>query len=259
MTRRFAILAGVVLLTLAGAGCAAAPEASRSLRFDAASKSAIVVIGTNANEGQEEAIRSGRSLSSFWMEYDPDARRLVPNGKTFLTKVEGGVFAEPSYLKPTVSVLEVEPGDYALVGAGFPHLGTTFVASKRPLGQRDFTGRPTSWHFTVDPRMHVEPDAPIQRENFVFSVRPGEVVYIGHFEFQKSGYSDGLRSIDYSQDEKAAREVLARFPGVAAELITLDLREPLRSAARDAQADDPGVSGPMVTFDRKKPPQQVAR
>jgi hypothetical protein len=232
MMRRFAILAGLVLLALAGAGCSAAPEASRSLRFDAASKSAIVVIGTSVNEGQEEAIRSGRSLSSFWMEYDPDTRRLVPNGKTFLTKVEGGVFAEPSYLKPTVSVLEVEPGDYALIGAGFPHLGTTFVASKRPLGQRDFTGRPTSWHFTVDPRMHVEPEAPVERHNFAFSLRPGELVYIGHFEFLKSGYSDGLRSINYFQDEAAARAALAEYPGIAGTMIVVDPAKPPQSVAR---------------------------
>src|SRR3546814_20472203 len=90
----------------------------------------IVILGTSVNHAQREEVRACRSLSSFWVEYDPDTLRLVPGGKTFLSKVEGGVFSEPRYLKPTVSVLQVEPGYYALIGAGFPHLMTTFVDRK---------------------------------------------------------------------------------------------------------------------------------
>src|SRR3546814_2027080 len=89
------------------AGGAGAPEASRSLAFDSTRDTAIVILGTSVNHAQREEVRAGRSLSSFWVEYDPDTLRLVPGGKTFLSKFEGGVFSEPRSLKPTVSVLQI--------------------------------------------------------------------------------------------------------------------------------------------------------
>lgn len=225
------IVASAMLVLLAG--CAGAPEASRSLTFDTNSDKAIVIIGTSVNRAQEEEIKAGRSLSSFWMEYNPDTQRLVPGGKTFLTRVEGGVFSEPGYLQPTVSVLEVDPGDYALIGAGFPHLMTTFVHSKDPPGQKDSLGRPQSWTYTVDPRLHVDPWADVdRRRNFAFSIYAGQVVYIGHFEFQKPTYFDGLLSTNYFLDSGAAREALRRFPGINADLLTLDLTQPPQSVAR---------------------------
>ncbi|HMA14660.1 MAG TPA: hypothetical protein VKP12_07755 [Kiloniellaceae bacterium] len=222
----------MLLTLLLVGGCAGAPEASRSLRFDAASKSAIVVIGTSVTREQDEEVRSGRSLSTFWQEYDVATRRLVPGGKTFSTTVAASAFsAKPAYLTPTVAVLEIEPGDYALVGAGFPHLMTTFMAAKP--GPQDERGRGQSWHFTVDPRMHIDPAAPVDpRHHFLFSVAPGEIVYIGHYEFLKPPYADTLVSINHYQDEAAARAALADYPG---------------------------ISGLMVTYDPARPPQQVSR
>lgn len=229
---RLISLAGALLMALLAAGCTGAPEASRSLRFDAASSSAIVVIGTSVNREQVEEVRSGRSLSTFWQEYDVATRRLVPGGKTFRTTVATGAFsAEPAYLTPTVAVLEIEPGDYALVGAGFPHLMTTFTKVKP--GPQDERGRGQSWHFTVDPRMHIDPSAPVEPgQHFLFSAAAGEIVYIGHYEFLKPPYADTLMSINCYQDGAAARAALAAYPG---------------------------ISGPMVIYDPARPPQSVAR
>ncbi len=223
----FVVLA---FLLLAGAGCSAAPEASHSLRFDAHSDTAIVLIGTSVNLAQEENIGAERSLSTFWVQYDPATKHLVPGGKTFQTKVAASAFtAEPAYLKPTVSVLQIEPGDYALVGAGFPNLMTTYVAP-RPS---KLLNEGQSWHHTVDPQVHIDPEAAVNPQHyFLFTVLPGEVLYIGHFDFQKWPYGDDLRGLNYFQDEAAARAVLAEYPGIAAM---------------------------MTTFDPARPPQQVSR
>ena len=234
MMRRFTILASFVLLALAGAGCSGAPEASHSLQFDRSSDKAIVIIGTSVTEAQKENARGERSLATFWLEYDPETRHLVPDGKTFQTKVVASPLSgEPAYLKPTVSVLEVEPGDYAMIGAGFPHLMTTYV---RPRSTKLLNGsgpRRYSWHHTVDPRIHVDPEAPVDpRANVLFTVLPGEVLYIGHFQFVKRGYSDSLQGINYEQDAAAARQALADYPG---------------------------ISGIMRTFDPARPPQSVSR
>lgn len=234
MMRRFAILAGFALLALAGAGCSAAPEASRSLQFDAESDNAILLIGTRVNLAQEENVGVERSLSTFWQEYDPDTGRLVPGGKTFQTKVAASAFtAEPAYLKPTVSVLEIEPGDYALVGAGFPNLMTIYVELRPTKLLNGGPGRRQSWHSTVDPRVHIDPEAAVDpRRQFLFSVLPGEVLYIGHFDFQKRPLSDRLQTLHHFQDEAAARAALADYPGITAT---------------------------MTVYDPKRPPQQVSR
>lgn len=229
MMRRFTILAGFLLLALAGAGCSGAPEASHSLKFDAHSDKAIVLIGTSVNHAQEQNVGVERSLATFWAEYDPDTNHLVPGGRTFQTKVTASSFtSEPAYLKPTVSVLEIEPGDYALIGAGFPNTMTTYVA---PRPSKLSSGR--SWHHTVDPRVHIDPEAPVDpRANVLFTVLPGEVLYIGHFNFQKRHYKDGLQGFDYIHDEAAARAALAAYPG---------------------------ITGVMITYDPARPPQQVMR
>lgn len=223
-------------ITMTGAlvsACTLSADASRSLKFDSASDRAIVIIGTSANRAQVEQVRSGRSLSTFWQEYDLGSERLVPGGKTFQTRVGGGVFSEPEYLRPTISVLAVDPGDYALVGAGFPHLMTTFVQSNDGPGGTDHLGRRQSWHYTVDPRNHIDPDASVdRRRNFLFSVMPGQVLYIGHFEFRKSTYLDSLDSINYFQDEAAARKALEVFPGISGVMTTLEPGRPPQAVAR---------------------------
>jgi len=228
--RRVFLTALALLVT----ACSSAPEASRSLSFDATSAKAILLIGTQVNLAQEENVGVERSLSTFWQEYDPDSGHLVPGGKTFQTKVLASAFtAEPAYLKPTVSVLEIEPGAYALVGAGFPNLMTTYVAPRPTKLLNGESGRRQSWHHTVDPRVHIDPEAAVDsRQHFLFSVLPGEVLYIGHFNFQKWPHNDSLRRLHHFQDEAAARKALAGYPG---------------------------ISGVMITYDPKKPPQEVSR
>ncbi len=225
---------GVAALAVVGAlvsGCSGASTASKSLSFDATSDKAIVILGTSVTHEQQEEIRSGRSFSTFWVEYDPATDRLLPDGETFRTSIVASAFTEePAYLTPMVSVLEVDPGAYALIGAGFPHLMTTFVRSK--IGPKDERGRGQSWHFTVDPRVHIDPAAEVNRANYLFSVAPGEILYIGHFEFVKWGHSDTIRGINYEQDAAAARQALADYPG---------------------------ISGFMSTFDPARPPQSVSR
>jgi len=220
----------LVLLPLLAA-CAGASDASRSLTFDAQSDKAIVVIGTSVNSEQREGVGSGRSFSTFWVEYDPATERLVPDGATFKTAVVASAFSdEPAYLTPTVSVLEVEPGAYALIGAGFPHLMTTFVAPKP--AQKDHLGRGQSWHFTVDPRVHIDPAAEVDRGNYLFTVAPGDILYLGHFEFMKWPHSDSVRGINYLQDAAAARAALADYPGISGIMVTYDPTTPPQSVSR---------------------------
>lgn len=216
------------------AACAGSSDASRSLSFDGHSDKAIVILGTSVNRAQEEEIRAGRSFSTFWQEYDPASQRLLPGGGTFVTTVSAGAFSStPAYLTPTVSVLEVDPGAYALVGAGFPHSASTFVKSKPSSASTDEKGRVQTWTHTVDPRMHIDPAAAVSRpQNFLFTVAPGEILYIGHFQFVKWPLTDSLISVNYFQDAAAARAALADYPG---------------------------ISGVMVTFDPAKPPQSVSR
>jgi len=234
MARSLALFSALAVLALAGAGCSGAPEASRSLRFDAASDKAIVIIGTSVTRAQEENVRVERSLSTFWQEYNPDSGRLVPGGKTFQTKVVASAFsAEPAYLQPTVSVLEVDPGAYALVGAGFPHLMTTYVSPRPTKLLNGGSGRRQSWHHTVDPRVHIDPEAAVDPgRHFLFSASPGQIVYIGHFEFQKLSYPDTLHSINQYRDEAAARAVLAGYPGIVGAMTVADPRQPPQSVSR---------------------------
>ena len=230
--RHAAVLALLAAVAVLLSACAGSPEASRSLKFDAHSDKAIVVLATSVNHAQDEEIRAGRSLETYWQEYDPATQRLVPGGKTFLTRVNGGAFSEPDYLKPTVAVLEIEPGSYALIGAGFPHQMTTFVRLRPTRLLNDGVGGRQSWHHTIDPRVHIDPEAEVSRGNFLFTVLPGQILYIGHFGFMKWERIDSLRSINHYRDEAAARAALEGYPG---------------------------ISGVMETYDPKKAPQSVSR
>ena len=198
------------------------------------SRNALIVGVTRA----QEEVRSGRSLETYWQQYDAEGRLLVPGGRSIVTSVDGGIFSEPGYLKPTVSVLEVDPGAYALIGAGFPNFMTLFVRSNDPLSRykSDNPGQIQSWTYTVDPRRHINPEAPVDpKENILFSVAPGQIVYIGHFRFWKLPFSDKFASIGYSQDVAdvaAAREALKDFPGIAGDMTVQDLRLSAETAAR---------------------------
>src|SRR3546814_19170830 len=84
---------------------------------------------------------------------------------------------------------------------------TTFVASKQNSGLVENMGELETWTHTVDPRRHIDPAAEVGRgRNFLFTVLPGEILYIGHFEFLKWDFSDRLRSLNYFQDAAARSE-----------------------------------------------------
>ncbi|MGE5768065.1 MAG: hypothetical protein ACM35H_12820, partial [Bacteroidota bacterium] len=190
------------------ASCAGGAGAGRSTSFGPSSKMAIVVIGTSANAAQ--VLRdSGESLSTFWQQYDPLARRLIPGGNTIQTKVFKRPFtpfiaADRGYVDPTVTVLEALPGDYALTAAGFPHVMTLFVRARG--------GNRQAGTYVVDPTKHVDPKAEVNpRSNYVFSVAAGQIIYIGHFQFVKAPLWDSISSISYSLDPVAARAALDQY------------------------------------------------
>lgn len=226
-------LAAMMLLTVVLSACASPFDVGSGTQFDASSDKAIVLVGTSVSRVQADGAGSVRRLETYWQQYDPAASRLQSGGESFLTRLGASPVAEPEYLVPTVSVLQVDPGDYALIGAGFPHLMTLYVESKNTFTRTDPLGNAESWTHTVDPRRHIDPQAQVYpRQNLVFSVAAGQIVYIGHLRFEKPQYIDNLVSIDYTHDEVAAREALARFPGIAGEMVTLDLRRPAQSVSR---------------------------
>jgi len=217
---RYAV--SVTLLSFGVTACTAGIGADSSIEFGPSSYTAIVILGTSANPAQVFSW-SGESLSTFWQKYDPADHRLVRNGESFRTKILRGPFISTDYRNPTVTVLEVAPGDYALTAAGFPHVMTLFV----PRNADDH-----SPGYIVDPRRHIDPQAPVNpRQNFVFSVERGQIAYIGHFNFVKDTFRDQLVSIAYSQDPAAAREALKEFPGIIGELTVFNLEQPTESAA----------------------------
>lgn len=226
-------LAAIVLLAVILSACASPFDASTATQFGPSSDKAIVLIGTSVSQVQDKGAGTVRRLETYWQQYDPSTLRLRPEGRSFITRISAGAVAEPAYLIPTVSVLEVDPGSYALIGAGFPHLMTLYVPVKDTMTQRNPLGRLQSWTHTVDPRRHVDPEADVKpRANMLFSVEPGQVVYLGHIAFKKPDYIDTLRSMDYYLDEDSAREALKAFPGISGEMITLDLRRPAQSVSR---------------------------
>ncbi len=219
------VLSAILLAPLLAA-CASTIDASTSTRFDRDSDKAIVLVGTSVNASQKFSW-SGRSLATYWHEYNFATGRLVPEGQTFLTKIRELPFSESDYESPSVRVMEVEPGDYALIGAGFPHQMTIYVNTIDGRNQIE-TRSPV-----VDPRRHIDPRAAVDPDrNFLFSVEAGQIVYIGHFHFLKLKNLDRLVAINYSQDLPAARAALREYPGVTGEIIPLDLRIRTETAAR---------------------------
>ena len=225
--RAFRLLGVMSLLVTLLSACAANTGVDSSTVFGPASDKAIVVVGTSANH--EQAITwSGQSLSTFWQEYDPLVRRLVAKGNIIHTKVFKAPFTPfagsgRGYLDPTVTVLEVEPGDYALIAAGFPHVMTLFV--------RSVDGSSQANTYVVDPTKYVDPEARVDtRRNFVFSVAAGQIAYIGHLEFVKLPYMDTFVSINYSLDPASAQAALKELPGIRGEMTVLNLKEPIESA-----------------------------
>jgi hypothetical protein len=218
-----AVLGLAVMLV---SGCAMTTDAPKSVRFDRASDKAIVLLGTKV-EWYEGYIGVGRGIQTYWQEYDPAALLLVAGGSTFWTDVSDTIWVASDYRRPTMKVMEVEPGAYAMTAASVRENNTAFV----PLADGALRVRSTGY---LDPRDYIDPVAPVDlRKNYVFSVAAGEVVYIGHFEFVRAqDDSDIIVGVNYSHDDAAARAALKEYPGVTGEMITLDLSQASQRAAR---------------------------
>jgi hypothetical protein len=232
LSRRLACVAALALVAGLGlASCAMTTEAPTSVTFDKSSDTAIVLLGTNV-QWWDGYIGVGRSVASYWQEYDPRTKRLVPGGHTFWTDVSDTIWVKSDYRRPTIRVLEVAPGSYAMTAAavtapGLVQVSSAFVAMKTPGA----SGVRTKGHF-IDPREHIAPSAAIDdQKNFVFSVPAGQIIYIGHFEFVRAhGNSDVIVDVNYSFDETAARTALAEYPAITGDMVTLNLALPTEQA-----------------------------
>jgi hypothetical protein len=189
-------------------------------------------VGTNV-AWWDGYIGVGRSVASYWQEYDPSAMRLVPGGETFWTEVSDTIWVVSDYRRPTMNVMEVVPGDYAMTVAsatapGMVQVSTAFV----PMNTPGATGIRARGRF-IDPRERIAPNAAVdEKKNFLFSASAGQVIYIGNFEFVRaSNDSEVIVDINYSRDEAAARAALGEYPGISAEMITLNLALPTEQAA----------------------------
>jgi len=230
---RLALLA-VAMLAVAGlvSGCASpASEASHSVTFDSSSEKAVVVLGTTNHRApsapEDGLLDRPNSLATHWQEYDPHTMRLVPGGALMMSLRGHNAWEKTTVRDDIVHVLEVKPGDYALIGV----TNTRTVTSFFPL--HDENG--DSSRRTLAPYVHglemrgkVDP-----KKHFHFSVEPGQIVYIGHFNFlHPGGGNHRIVDVVYSLNVAAARAALKDYPGITGEMITLNLALPTEQAAR---------------------------
>jgi len=221
---RLAPFAGVLLAAHLAVGCAGSSDASRSLSFDAASDKAVVVLGTSIDRKHvapdDPWYRVPHSLLSHWQQYSPDTMQLDAGGGRLKTlrMSDGGA---------TLHVVEVDPGDYALIGA---MVGRTLTLFVEPTGTIRFHYEGVSDQALAGIGTQ---GSVVTSRNFVFSVRPGEVAYIGHFDFVHAGAGEHkIVKVDYWQEAAAARAALQEYPGITAEMLTLNLTLPTEQAAR---------------------------
>lgn len=223
----------LTLIGVLASGCAMTTDAPISINFDKSSEKSIVLLATNV-EWWDGYIGVGRSIASYWQEYSPQTKRLVPGGSTFWTDVSDTIWVDSDYRRPTMKVMEVVPGSYAMTAAsatapGLVEVSTAFVAMKSPGA----TGVRAEGRF-IDPREYIAPEAAVdEQKNFAFSVSAGQIVYIGHFEFVRAqDDSDTIVGVNYSHDEAAARAALKAYSGITGEMLILNLEEPTETALR---------------------------
>jgi hypothetical protein len=228
MARLRAAILGAFVSVLALAGCAGNSSAPKSLSFDADSDKAIVVVGGSILWA-ENYRDPDQSLTLHWQAFDPKTLRLVPEGAAFASLTRAAVRLDRDDPYPPVRVLQVEPGSYALVAAGSGVSKTFYV----PLQDR-YKSKWMVNDFHLDPRKYIEPQAPVAYgSNHLFSVEAGQIVYLGHYEFTRSSRYLGVSPLARRfEDEAAARNALAEFPGIAGTMITLDPARPSQSALR---------------------------
>ena len=220
----------LVLLALAAA-CAAPTIPDRSLRFDAASDKAIVVVGASIL-WTEDFRDPDKSLTLHWQEFDTKTLRLVPGGKGFTSLTRGAVRTRRGDPYPPAQVLQVEPGSYALVAAG-PGLSKTLYVATQDRYANKWGHRMVKDHY-IDPLKYIDPQARlIYGKNQLFSVEAGQIVYLGHFEFSRdSRYLGSSAWFRRFEDEAAAQAALAAYPGISGPIIVVDPAKPPQSTAR---------------------------
>lgn len=213
-------------------GCTwSASEAPKSISFDKTSATAVVILSTSNHRlpsaPEDGVLDRPNSLATHWQEYDHGTLQLVPDG-AIMTSVRGhNAFDRTTVRDTVVQVLEVEPGDYALIAVS----NTRTVTSFFPLNEAGLSpGQPVAPYSSglslkggkVDPKKH-----------FHFSVEPGQIVYIGHFDFlHPGGGNHRIVDVVYSLDEPAARAALQNYPGIKGDIVSLNLKLPAAQAAR---------------------------
>jgi hypothetical protein len=224
-------LAGpIAALTLLVAGCAAPTALDPSTRFDADSDKVVVVVGGSIIWA-EDFRDPDQSLTLHWQAFDPKTLRLLPKGKGFTSLTRAAVRLNISDPFPPAQVLQVESGSYALVAAGSGTSKTFYV----PIQDR----YKNKWGLIrvrdpyIDPLAYIEPQARlIQGRNYLFSIEPGQIVYLGHFMLSRDSRYFGTGPIRRVEDKVAAREALVAYPGISGTMITLDPAKPPQSVAR---------------------------
>lgn len=233
LARGSAFVSVLVLTAALLSGCisSAAPE---SIELGPGSETAVVVLGTTIDRN-ETALKGEWGdrptvLLTQWQRYDPSSMQLVPGGARAMSMREDTVWSEETMRDPAVFVLEFEPGDYALIGVTIVHrlnrTTTTFI----PLTGSNFTEHTNSLFPMAS---EFEMQGPVDpRRNFLFSVRPGQVVYIGDFDFAHVAAGNyKVVGINYTHDEAAAREAMKGYSGITVPMVSLNLTLPAEQAA----------------------------
>ena len=213
-------------------GCTwSASEAPQSISFDKTSTKAVVILSTSNHRlpsaPEDGVLERPNSLATHWQAYDRGTLQLVPDG-ALMTSVRGhNAFDRTTVRDTVVQVLEVEPGDYALIAVS----NTRTVTSFFPLNETGFSSGQSVSPYNGGLRMRggqVDP-----KKHFRFSVEPGQIIYIGHFDFlHPGGGNHRIVDVAYSLDEAEARAALQDYPGIKGEIVSLNLKLPNEQAAR---------------------------
>ncbi len=228
-TRRAAAL--FVAMAMIGAlvsGCGSTSPVSSWTDFDSNRETAIVLLGTKFSQRdgtpRERTSWKAVGFNTYWQAYDPQTLRLVPSDSLVFSFRTDTIIGDEELHKWEVEAVEIPPGSYALTVVLVDRTMTAFVrgTSGQPLYTQSLSGLSINIDGPVDPK-----------RNYLFEVGPGQVAYLGHFQFFGAAFkSDLVAKVDYFHDEAAARAVLKEYPGITGEMVTLDLVLPTEQAAR---------------------------
>lgn len=209
-------------------GCGSTSRVSSWTEFDSSSETAIVLLGTSV-AGHDDTTNERRAVeplvfSTFWQPYDPASLRLGEGDTLELSRRVDTIFEGDEFLRWEMSAVEIPPGHYALTVTRIHRTMTSFI----PLTGSNSDIEKSLGGLSVKIGGFADP-----AKNFLFEVRPGQVVYLGHFEFISAPLnSDLVGGVNYAHNEAAARAALTDFPGVTSEMITLYLALGTETAAK---------------------------